>query len=94
MLLLHPQVQDCAVVSAPCSERGQVVKAYVVLRDKTQNTPATVKALQDFVKAEIAPYKYPRQIEFIDALPRTESGKVQRFVLRKRAAETETATAS
>jgi 2-aminobenzoate-CoA ligase len=86
VLLLHPLVQDCAVVAAPDGERGQVVKAYIVLRDKTQATPQTAKLLQDFVKAEIAPYKYPRQIEFLDALPRTESGKVQRFVLRQRAA--------
>lgn len=83
VLLLHPLVQDCAVVAAPCPERGQIVKAFVVLRDKTKAGADTAKALQDFVKAEIAPYKYPRAVEFIDALPRTESGKVQRFVLRK-----------
>jgi 2-aminobenzoate-CoA ligase len=87
VLLIHPQVQECAVVAAPDGERGQVVKAYVVLRDKSKAAPETAKLLQDFVKAEIAPYKYPRQIEFIDNLPRTESGKVQRFVLRKQAAE-------
>jgi 2-aminobenzoate-CoA ligase len=87
VLLMHPMVQDCAVVAAPDGERGQVVKAYIVLRDKTKAAPETVKLLQDFVKAEIAPYKYPRQIEFIETLPRTESGKVQRFVLRKQAAE-------
>lgn len=87
ILLLHPLVQECAVVAAPDGQRGSVVKAYVVLRDKGKASPETVKALQDFVKAEIAPYKYPRAIEFIDALPRTESGKVQRFALRARAGQ-------
>jgi len=85
VLLLHPLVQDCAVVAAACAERGQIVKAFVVLRDKSRANAFTTKELQDFVKAEIAPYKYPRAIEFIDALPRTESGKVQRFVLRQQA---------
>lgn len=85
VLLLHPLVQDCAVVGAACPERGQIVKAFVVLRDKSKANAFTTKELQDFVKAEIAPYKYPRAIEFIDALPRTESGKVQRFVLRQQA---------
>ena len=82
VLLEHAKIRECAVVSAPDAERGMIVKAFVVLRDKADATPATVKALQDFVKAEIAPYKYPRAIEFVDALPRTETGKVQRFKLR------------
>ena len=83
VLLEHAKIRECAVVGAPDAERGMIVKAFVVLRDKADATPATVKALQDFVKAEIAPYKYPRAIEFVDALPRTETGKVQRFKLRK-----------
>jgi 2-aminobenzoate-CoA ligase len=60
-----------------------IVKAYVVLREAQNATPQTIKELQDFVKSEIAPYKYPRAIEFVDALPRTETGKVQRFKLRE-----------
>jgi len=85
VLMLHPLVQECAVVGAPDPERGQVVKAFVVLRDQTKACPETVKILQDFVKAEIAPYKYPRTMEFIAALPRTQTGKVQRFLLRQQA---------
>ncbi|MBL8700403.1 MAG: AMP-binding protein [Alphaproteobacteria bacterium] len=86
VLLEHPLVRECAVVGAPDSERGMIVKAFVVLRDPRDARPETVKAMQDFVKAEIAPYKYPRAIEFIDALPRTETGKVQRYKLRTGAA--------
>ncbi len=87
VLLDHEQVQDCAVVASPDPERGHVVKAFVVLRDASEANDATVKALQDFVKAEIAPYKYPRAVEFVDDLPRTETGKVQRFKLRKQEEE-------
>lgn len=83
VLLEHALVHECAVVGAPDAGRGMIVKAYVVLRDKKDATAETAKTLQDFVKAEIAPYKYPRAIEFIDALPRTETGKVQRFKLRQ-----------
>jgi 2-aminobenzoate-CoA ligase len=85
VLLLHPQVKECAVIGWPDKQRGQVVKAFVVPRDPAAATPETVKALQDFVKAELAPYKYPRAVEFIAELPRTETGKVQRFKLRERA---------
>lgn len=84
ILMDHPKVMECAVIGAPNSERGQIVKAFVVLNDKSDAGEAAVKELQDFVKAEIAPYKYPREVEFIDALPRTQTGKVQRFVLRDR----------
>jgi len=83
VLLDHEMVKECACVAAPDPERGHIVKAFVVLRDKADANQATVKALQDFVKAEIAPYKYPRAIQFIDDLPRTETGKVQRFKLRQ-----------
>ena len=86
-LLDHPLVRECAVVGAPDPERGTVVKAYVVLREAGDASPETVKALQDFVKAEIAPYKYPRLVEFVDDLPRTETGKVQRFKLRQQELE-------
>ena len=64
--------------------RGNIVKAYVVLRDEAEGTPETARELQNFAKKEIAPYKYPRSIEFIDDLPRTQSGKLQRFKLRER----------
>jgi 2-aminobenzoate-CoA ligase len=86
VLLDHPFVQECAVIAAPDEERGHVVKAVVVLRAGTPAVPETAKALQDFVKAEIAPYKYPRVIEFADALPRTETGKLQRYRLREASA--------
>ena len=81
-LLTHPAVAECAVVGAPDAERGTIVKAFVVLKKEFQKNDSTEKTLQDHVKQQIAPYKYPRAIEFIDALPRTETGKVQRFKLR------------
>jgi 2-aminobenzoate-CoA ligase len=82
VLLEHPKVKECAVIGAPDDQRGIVVKAYVVLRDPAEANDATIKLLQDFVKSQIAPYKYPRLIEFRDTLPRTETGKLQRFRLR------------
>lgn len=82
VLLDHESVLECAVVGAPDEKRGRIVKAFVVLRDGAEADEATIKALQAFVKSEIAPYKYPRLIEFVDELPRTETGKVQRFKLR------------
>jgi len=83
VLLLHPSVQECAVVGLPDEERGQVVTAFVVLREGAAADAAAAKALQDFVKREIAPYKYPRRVEFVAALPRTATGKLQRFRLRE-----------
>jgi 2-aminobenzoate-CoA ligase len=71
------------VVGVPDEERGQIVKAFVVLKPTAQPTPQTAGALQDFVKQAIAPYKYPRAIEFRSSLPRTETGKLQRFKLRE-----------
>ena len=78
-LLEHPKVAECAVVAAPDDERGHIVMAYVVASE-----PVAARELQDHVKERIAPYKYPRRIKFLDALPRTPTGKVQRNVLRGR----------
>jgi 2-aminobenzoate-CoA ligase len=86
VLLEHASVRECAVVAAPDPERGHIVKAFVVLQQGAAASDALVKELQDFVKAQLAPYKYPRAIAFIDALPRTETGKVQRFRLREQVA--------
>ncbi len=83
VLLEHPLVAECAVIGAPDADRGQLVTAFVVLRDPTKANPATVEELQAFVKARIAPYKYPRKVEFRDTLPRTQTGKLQRFRLKE-----------
>jgi 2-aminobenzoate-CoA ligase len=83
-LIEHEAVLECAAVGATDPQRGTIVKAYIVLRPGVEPGDTLVKELQDFVKSRIAPYKYPRAIEFLAALPRTESGKVQRFVLRER----------
>jgi 2-aminobenzoate-CoA ligase len=85
-LLTHPAVAECAVVGAPDAERGMLVTAYVVLREGFAPDAALVRALQDHVKTEIAPYKYPRAVRFRAALPKTPTGKVQRAVLRAEAA--------
>ncbi|KLU24461.1 2-aminobenzoate-CoA ligase [Caballeronia mineralivorans PML1(12)] len=85
-LLLHEAVAECGVVSAPDDERGQIAKAFVVLSAGHVASDELVVQLQTFVKEQIAPYKYPRAIEFIDALPRTETGKLKRFALRALAA--------
>lgn len=82
-LTKHPAVQECAVVGKPHPERGSIVKAFIVLRDKsTQGTEDLIKELQDHVKQVTAPYKYPREIEFISELPKTTSGKIRRLDLR------------
>jgi 2-aminobenzoate-CoA ligase len=84
VLLDHPAVLECGVVGVRDAERGQVVKAFVVLRPEWEPSQVTVRELQEFVKAEIAPYKYPRRIEFVEHLPRTATGKLQRYRLRAR----------
>jgi 2-aminobenzoate-CoA ligase len=81
-LLEHEVVTECAVVGAPDENRGTIVKAYVVLREGVEPAETLVTVLQDFVKSRIAPYKYPRAIEFVDELPRTQTGKLQRYRLR------------
>jgi 2-aminobenzoate-CoA ligase len=82
----HEAVKESAVVPKPDELRGQIVKAYIVLMPGKEGSDELKKDIQDFVKRELAPYKYPREIEFIEALPRTDTGKVQRFVLRDKAA--------
>ena len=84
-LLKHPAVAECGVIGQPDEERGMIVKAFCVLKAGHAADAAMVKALQDHVKSIIAPYKYPREIEFVQALPRTETGKLQRFRLREQA---------
>jgi 2-aminobenzoate-CoA ligase len=81
-LLAHAEVAECAVVSAPDIERGQIVSAFVVLRAGVNGDADCVKRLQDHVKATIAPFKYPRAVTFVEALPKTQTGKIQRFRLR------------
>jgi len=82
-LLKHPAVAECGVVGLPDEARGMIVKAFCVLKPGFEGDALMVKTLQDFVKASIAPFKYPREIEFLARLPRTETGKLQRFKLKK-----------
>jgi 2-aminobenzoate-CoA ligase len=86
-LLDHPAVAECGVVGVADEDRGQIVKAYVVLRAGHTGDAAMTRALQEHVKAAIAPYKYPRAVEYVSQLPKTQTGKLQRFALRKAAAE-------
>jgi len=82
-LLQHGAIAECGVIGKPDPDRGMIVKAYCVLKPGVTGDAALVQALQDHVKATIAPFKYPREIEFLDVLPRTETGKLQRFKLRQ-----------
>ena len=84
-LLSHGEIVECAVIGAPDQERGEVVEAHVVLKAGVERSLETAKRLQDHVKATIAPYKYPRSIVFVDALPKTATGKIQRFKLKAEA---------
>jgi 2-aminobenzoate-CoA ligase len=86
-LYAHAAVQECAVVGAPCPERGQKVKAFVVAAEGHEPGEALARALQAHVKAAIAPYKYPREVEFVETLPKTATGKLKRFALREREGE-------
>ena len=81
-LLAHAEVAECAVIGVPDEARGAIVEAHVVLKDGAQANDNMVKLLQDHVKATIAPFKYPRSVQFTDALPKTQTGKIQRFRLR------------
>ena len=83
-LLSHPFVAECAVVGKPDTQRGTIVQAHVVLTKDVPKDVSTIKLLQEHVKAKIAPYKYPRDIQFIAALPKTPTGKIQRFALREK----------
>ena len=82
-LMAHPAVAECAVVGAPDAERGMIVKAFIVLKEHQVGDAVMVRTLQEHVKSALAPFKYPRQIEFLSVLPRTETGKLQRFKLRQ-----------
>ncbi|MDA1098898.1 MAG: AMP-binding protein [Proteobacteria bacterium] len=93
VLLEFPGVVDCAVIGSPDIRRGEIVKAFVVLRDPKQAGADLIKTLQDHVKATIAPYKYPRAVVFIDELPRTATGKIKRFALREHGAASSRQTA-
>ena len=83
VLLRHVKVRECAVVGLPDEERGQCVSAFIVLADGAIAAPELVKEIQEIVKREIAPYKYPRRVEFVNSLPRTATGKLQRYRLRE-----------
>jgi 2-aminobenzoate-CoA ligase len=83
-LLTHAQVGECAVIGIPDEERGQIVAAFIVLKPGVAGDADCVKRLQDHVKATIAPYKYPRAVMFVDALPKTATGKIQRYRLRQK----------
>lgn len=82
-ILSHPSVTECAVVGEPDDARGAIVKAFVILKANISANDSTTKSIQDHVKAQLAPYKYPRKIEYVESLPKTETGKIQRFKLRQ-----------
>jgi len=83
----HPKVAECAVIGAASEERGEIVKAFVVPKPEVAPSDLLRRELQDYVKSQIAPYKYPRAIEFVTELPRSSTGKLQRARLREREKE-------
>ena len=82
-ILMHEAVVECAVIGAPCPERGMLVQGHIVLADGIVGDEELIKDIQDFVKRTIAPFKYPRAIVFTQSLPKTQTGKIQRFKLRE-----------
>jgi 2-aminobenzoate-CoA ligase len=83
VMLEHPKVAECAVIGVPDSSRGQIVRAFVVVKDDVIADDELARDLQSFAKSKIAPYKYPRSIRFLSQLPRTATGKLQRHLLRE-----------
>ena len=83
VLLEHPKVREAAVVGTPDKDRGQIVKAFIILKEEGQFDDDSVTELQDFVKSQISAFKYPRAVEFVDELPLTATGKIQRGALRQ-----------
>ena len=81
-LMEHPSVMECAAVGSPHEERGEVVKAFIILSDGYSGSDDLIKELQEFAKSVTAPYKYPRRVAFVDNLPKTVTGKIQRRKLR------------
>ncbi|MEM7257592.1 MAG: 2-aminobenzoate-CoA ligase, partial [Pseudomonadota bacterium] len=82
-LLSHEMVEECAVIGVPDEDRGHIVEAHIVVVKGTSTSEQTTKSFQDHVKATIAPYKYPRSVRYVEALPKTETGKIQRFKLKE-----------
>ncbi|MBA3812583.1 MAG: AMP-binding protein, partial [Caulobacteraceae bacterium] len=93
-LRAHPAVAECAVAAWPDPQRGHIAKAFVVLRSPARDEAALARELQDFVKSALAPYKYPRAIAFVEDLPRTPTGKIQRYRLRQPAIPPHPSTAT
>jgi acetyl-CoA synthetase len=94
IIATHSVVSECAVIAVPDSTRGEVLECYVVLRSGEKQSPEIVKSIQDWVKTRYAAHAYPRQVHFVDALPKTPSGKVQRFILRQQRRDELTASAT
>ena len=94
IIATHPAVSECAVIAVPDSTRGEVLEFYVVLQTGEEKSPEVVKSIQDWVKTRYAAHAFPRQVHFVDALPKTPSGKVQRFILRQRRRDELTASAT